>query len=69
MAQFLYLIFISYYNVKEISYFKDTANSISKNAFRVAAWRWLYKEAETCRCYDPFIIYNIACAGPSGRAV
>jgi len=23
-----------------------------KNAFWFAAWRWLYKEAETCRWYN-----------------
>jgi len=39
----------SYSNVNEISYFKDIANCIPNNAFWVAAWRWLYDEAETCR--------------------
>jgi len=56
---FISHFYISYSNVKENSYFKDIANCISKNAFWVAAWRWIYKEAETCRCYDPFIILSI----------
>ena len=36
-----------------------TLSIVYKNAFWVAAWRWLYKEAETCRWYDLLIIFYI----------
>jgi hypothetical protein len=51
-----HIFYISYSNVNEISYFKHIAKCISKNASWVAAWTWLYKEAETCREYDLLII-------------
>ena len=44
------------YNYKIISYCKDIAKCISENAFWFAAWRWLYKEAETCRRFDYLLI-------------
>jgi len=36
-----------------------TLRIVYKNSFWVAAWRWLYKEAETCRWYDLLIIFYI----------
>jgi len=39
-----------------------TYSVVYKNAFWVAAWRWLYKEADTCRWYDLLImLYNKGC--------
>jgi len=49
---------MSYSNVNEISYFQDIANCISKNAFWNAAWRWLYKEAETRRWFNYLLIIS-----------
>jgi len=49
--------YISYSNVNESSHCKDIANCILENAFWVAAWRWLYKEAETCRWFNCLLCF------------
>ena len=55
--------YISYSNVNEISYFKDIVIRMSKTPFWIAAWRWIYKEAETCLWFNYILIiwYNKSC--------
>jgi hypothetical protein len=60
---FISHFYISYSNVNEISYFKGIANCISKNAFWIAAWIWIYKEDESCLWFNYILIilYNKGC--------
>jgi hypothetical protein len=46
ISHFLYLIFISHILMSERSCIVKTLPIVSQNIFWVAAWRWLYKEAE-----------------------